>query len=263
MSTDIDNQYIFSKQELLYNPKEHNPTIFVYGLGSGGSHLTIALAKTGITNITVYDFDFVELDNIPAQFYTVQQGRTKMLKTLATAENVKNLTNLDIQTENVKIDDNFQPQVIRDSIHVLAIDNIETRKLLANKLKGFPVHVIDGRIGGFNYELHYFRADNQKQTEDYLKTLEGSFAELRCGEKCLWALNALTASKTVANIIKLTKEKPPSLMTNGHLLTETVLEKKQPVEAKTEPTKTITYSDNESVFDDEDDDEQEEDEEDW
>jgi molybdopterin/thiamine biosynthesis adenylyltransferase len=205
---------IFYKQVKLYNPKEYNPKVYVYGCGSIGSHVIIGLAKIGIKDITVYDYDVVEDGNKPAQFFDmVADG----LKTDNCARIVKDFTDTIIVPVKMKIDDEFQPNVEFGSIHIIAFDNIEARKILYNKLRGFPVWIIDGRIGGFQYEIYSFYEDNIK----YTKTLEGVFSEQECGMKCLWVVNSMISSKIVTNVIKITKGDIPKYMVIGNILGET------------------------------------------
>ena len=223
---EIDGKDIYVKQSKLYNPNQQNPKVFIYGAGSIGSHVTMGLAKIGISDITIYDYDTVELTNVPAQFFSVEQAQEEKTKTESIKSLVEYMTGIQIKTENLKIDDDFQPTPTINSIHILAIDNIEIRKLLALKLKGFPVHIIDGRIGGFNYDKYYLQAEDDDTFTEYLSSLEGEFSEEECGTKCLWALNSLVASKITTDIIKLTQGKQPSPFLRGNLLTEMVIEKK-------------------------------------
>ena len=212
----------FFKQSKLYNPHKHKPKIHVYGAGSIGSHVVIGLAKIGITDITVYDFDIVEESNIPAQFFAKRQAETKMFKTESIQYLTEYMTGIQIKTENIKIDEKFQPQISIDTIHILAFDNVEARRIIAEKIKDYPVYLIDGRIGGYNYEKYCLQATSPAY-ETYLKTLDGEFTELECGEKCLWVNNSLIASKIISDVIKLAQGKQPSPQVKGHALSDVVI----------------------------------------
>ena len=76
-----------------------------------------------------------------------------------------------------------------------------------NQLKGNLVYMIDGRIGKFNYEKYSFRCIDDTLTDKYIKTLDGVFSELECGEKCLWAVNSLLSSKIIGDVIRITENK--------------------------------------------------------
>lgn len=63
----------------LFDPHKFNTPVTVIGCGATGSWLTLCLAKLGIRDITVYDFDTVEAHNIPNQAFSISQiGRPKV-----------------------------------------------------------------------------------------------------------------------------------------------------------------------------------------
>jgi len=220
---------IYFKQAKLFNPHENQMNCFVYGAGSIGSHVVMGLAKIGIKNITVYDFDEIEDSNIPAQFYKME---SKGLKVDCLKKIVKEFTGIDIEIESKKIEEDFSPVISLNSIHIVAFDNIEGRKLLIEKLKDFPVVMIDGRIGGFNYQKYNIRCDNDKEVEDYLKTLDGEFSELECGEKCLWVVNSMISSLIVSDIIRLIKKQDVSFLTIGNIMSDrNIVKNKEVVES--------------------------------
>lgn len=212
----------FFKQNNLYNPnKDTQPKIIIYGCGSIGSHTAISLAKTGFKNIIIIDYDKVETSNIPAQFFTKESAGN--LKTSEINNLSLFLTGTPICPITLKIDENYTPDLTENSIHIMALDNIETRKIILKGLKGRNVHLIDTRIGGFNYEKHYIKCD--KNTDEYEKTLTGTFSETKCGEKCLWAVNTAISSLITADIIKISKKQRPNTLTKGHLMTTTKITK--------------------------------------
>lgn len=65
----------YSRQSNIFNRYEWNELgkqINVIGVGASGSWLTIALAKMGIENIRVYDFDTIGEHNIPNQAFNLE-----------------------------------------------------------------------------------------------------------------------------------------------------------------------------------------------
>lgn len=213
----------YYKQKKMYNPTaDKQPSIHIYGAGSIGSHVTIGVAKTGFTDITVYDYDTIEDGNKPAQFYDTESKGMKL-------ENIqritRQMTGTEISTVQGMIDESFQPVPSTGSIHVLAFDNIEARKILLQKLKGFPVIIIDGRIGGFNYEKYTITDTNN--TRHYETTLEGNFSEEECGNKCLWAVNMIIASNIIMDIVKISKEKEVYYILKGSALAPITINKKE------------------------------------
>lgn len=63
----------------LFDPTTFTQKVTVIGAGATGSWLVLQLAKLGIQNITVYDFDIVEAHNIPNQLYgALDVGKPKV-----------------------------------------------------------------------------------------------------------------------------------------------------------------------------------------
>ena len=226
---------IYAKQRLLLDPNDSeiaDKRIIVYGAGSGGSHITMGLCKLGFKNIQVIDFDTIEPTNLPAQFYPschydssgtlteTDYNANKIFKVNVLKELCKQMTGTDIEIRNEKLDEKSILEYAKDTIHIMAFDSIEARKMIFNNLKGYPLHYIDGRTGGFNYEKYYIYMTNEEAIKEYEKTFEGTFSDLKCGEKCLWALNLADSSKTLADVIKITKGLVPTFFFKSHLLSD-------------------------------------------
>tara|TARA_Y100000310_G_scaffold341019_1_gene438792 strand:+ start:2604 stop:3266 length:663 start_codon:yes stop_codon:yes gene_type:complete len=214
---------IYFKQKKLFNPHDSQPKIFIYGVGSIGSHVAVGLAKIGMNRIKVYDYDKLEPSNLPAQFYPVKY--LSSLKTEELRNMVLTMTGTLVETEKVMISTEFNPELDMSSIHIIAFDNIEARKIIWGKLLGYPVHFIDGRIGGFNFEKYYLNMNEDKNLEEYKQTLSGEFSDLECGEKCLWAVNSLIASKIIADVVKIVQRRKPSFMHKGNLMSDITITK--------------------------------------
>jgi molybdopterin/thiamine biosynthesis adenylyltransferase len=58
-----------SRHKELFNPATFTTPVTIIGAGATGSWLALILAKLGITNITVWDFDRVEAHNIANQIF--------------------------------------------------------------------------------------------------------------------------------------------------------------------------------------------------
>jgi len=226
---------IYAKQRLLLDPNNKEIAerrIIVYGAGSGGSHITMGLCKLGFKNIQVIDFDTIEPTNLPAQFYPsfrhdsdgklieVDYNKDKHFKVDVLKDLCKQMTGTDIEIRNEKLDEKSELDYAIDTIHIMAFDSIGARKIIFNNLKDFPLHYIDGRTGGFNYEKYYIYMTNKEALAEYEKTFEGTFSDLKCGEKCLWALNLADSSKTLADVIKITKNITPTFYFKSHLLSD-------------------------------------------
>lgn len=225
----IEKKDIYFKQKALFNPHDraNQRKIIVYGAGSIGSHVVVGLAKCGFKDITVIDFDTIEESNLPAQFYNQTQSHVESMKVSSLYNMVKTMVGNEIIPIQDKITEKSNLNIQNGTIHILAFDNIEGRKIVLDKLKDYPVHLIDGRIGGFNIEKYYINMLDENTYREYAKTLEGEFSELECGEKALWSVNSLIASKIIADVIKLTKGIKPTYEYKTNILDDLAIVRKE------------------------------------
>lgn len=189
----------FNRQNRLFNPKESNLNILIIGAGSTGSFVAFTLAKMGIENIKVVDYDKIEEHNLPNQYYRVKDiGKFKVD---ALKEIIKDFSDVEIDIENTKIDKDYSFEVDMNTIVINCVDNIESRKIMAESLKGFPVKIIDTRFGGEGYSIHYYNSGEEKEVEDYLKGLDLKIQKTSCGEKAIiYTINSIASE--ICNMVK-------------------------------------------------------------
>src|SRR3990167_4073203 len=106
--------------------------ITVIGAGAIGSWTTLALAKMGFANITVYDHDKVETVNLNAQVYGAYDvGRPKVS---ALHGHVKMMTGIDVETFPFM----YEKEENREAkgIWIFAVDSMKARRMVWDSLKG-------------------------------------------------------------------------------------------------------------------------------
>ena len=201
----------FSRQSRIYNPEKSNLDITIIGAGSTGSFTALNLAKMGIKKIKVIDFDIVEAHNLPNQFFRV--GDIGKPKVDALQEIIKEFTGTEIKTENVEIKDDYDFDINLNSIIMLCVDTMEVRKLIYEKIKDFPIKLIDTRFGGEGYSIHVVNLADDEEREKFEKGLEGEIAETPCGQKGI-IYTILSLASEVCNIVKKmdSSEKFPQLL---------------------------------------------------
>lgn len=106
----------------------------IAGLGGLGSHIAMALARTGIGQLHLVDFDSVEPSNLNRQVYTIEdlgKAKTEALKTRLKAVNPF----IEIKTDTVKVTEaNAHALFQNDSIVCEAFDHPESKAMLINVL---------------------------------------------------------------------------------------------------------------------------------
>ncbi len=166
------NPNYFTRQTGLANPENLTKDIGIIGAGTIGSWTAYTLLKMGCQKVCVYDFDNVEEGNVGSQIYTSTDiGK---LKTEALKEKLALLTEGRLETEEANITREAIPTSLFDKdIIILAVDNIETRKILFEvalwaELKSI---FIDARMAGNAIEIYTIPLTDSEKVEYYKTTL--------------------------------------------------------------------------------------------
>lgn len=201
----------YSRQSNIFNKNEFNIPINIIGAGATGSWLALMLAKMGITNITVWDFDVVEEHNLPNQLFELQDvGEAKVF---ALQRIIQNHTNIVINVKNEKVTRNTRLSGI---VFVLT-DTMGSRKYIYESLKFKPLVrlIVETRMGGNGGYIYTINPMDVNQHEKY----EGTFysdeeAEVSaCGTSISIVSTAINiASQAVWRLINYSNNKPNPFM---------------------------------------------------
>jgi len=132
-----------SRHQDLFEPHDFKHPVTIIGAGSTGSWLALALAKLGITDITVWDFDTVEEHNIPNQAFALLN--INETKAHAIAEEVLRATGT-----RIRIKDEAYVDEKLSGIVFLMVDSMAERKRIwegSIKMKSAVKHLIEPRLG--------------------------------------------------------------------------------------------------------------------
>ena len=148
----VQNDY--SRQINILNPEEFNKRINIIGVGATGSWMSLALAKMGLSNLHLYDFDTVGEHNLPNQMFGIRDINRN--KALSMRNIIKMLTGFVIKAKDEKIEGDTPLQGIvfmltdtmksRKDIYYKAIKNNPKVELLIETrmdLRGGRIYVID------------------------------------------------------------------------------------------------------------------------
>jgi molybdopterin/thiamine biosynthesis adenylyltransferase len=151
----------------LFNPNTFNEPVHLVGVGATGSWVALSLAKLGVTDITVWDFDVVEEHNVPNQAFGIMDIGS--YKVAALEKMILDLTGTKIKTQGVAV--TKQPLA---GIVFLMVDSMKARKeIWENCLRYKPLvkHVIEPRMG-----LHVGRVYNVNPlSPTQVKAYEGTY----------------------------------------------------------------------------------------
>jgi len=109
-------------------------TVAICGLGGLGSNIAISLARAGVGNLILIDFDQVDISNLHRQQYKACQ--VGMDKTAALADNLKDISPyITVTTHTLKItENNFHELLQKADIICEAFDNAEEKAMLVNNI---------------------------------------------------------------------------------------------------------------------------------
>jgi molybdopterin/thiamine biosynthesis adenylyltransferase len=108
----------------LLDPNKCNIPVLIVGAGATGGYTALALAKMGLTDITIYDADLIEEHNFSNQVYPIKM--LGMNKALAIKEVIKEYTEVEITA----IPRMFTKNDAVEGIVISALDSMKGRKML-------------------------------------------------------------------------------------------------------------------------------------
>lgn len=148
--TTTTNQFLWSQD--IFNPEfDKQPKIVIVGAGWIGCGTTFALAQLGFKDITVIDFDEVELKNTSSQLY--KQEDIGKMKVQALHDNVLAFTWTDIQVFN----DKFKPEYVKDAdIVIAAVDVMSVRKEILEACTIKTKRFIDCRMASNYFHIYNY-----------------------------------------------------------------------------------------------------------
>ena len=184
----------FSRHAQLFDPNEFNTPVTVLGAGATGSFLVLYLAKLGIKNITVYDFDIIEEHNVPNQVFglpDVGKPKVEVLKEL-----IKTQTGTEIVAHNTR----YVSQRLTGYVFN-CVDSMETRKRVweqSVRLKPSIKLYVEPRIGLDLARIYAIQPMKVSQHAPYEATFySDEEAEVSA---CGTSLSVVTSSATTAGL---------------------------------------------------------------
>lgn len=194
MQPDLTNRFVN-----IFDPTKNPMSITIVGAGSIGSTLALWLARLGIKDLTVVDFDVVEDHNLGHQSY----GKSDIgaLKTGALYDIIREATGTEIKT----IDEKITGKDLKTDILVMGVDSMAARKeIVTNAEFSF---LVDGRMGGETFNIYTL---NTFDKDDYLEALydDDTASPLPCGGKSIGYISLLIGGLMENQIKKIINSEP-------------------------------------------------------
>ena len=161
----IQNDY--SRQVNILNPEEFNTIITIIGAGATGSWVAFSLAKMGLSNLHIYDFDEVGMHNLPNQMFGVRDIDRN--KALSIRNIIKLFTGFTVNARNEKVDGSVPLQ----GIVFMLTDTMKSRKDIYNRaIKNNPSIdlLIETRMDLRGGRIYVVDPKDREQTKMYEQT---------------------------------------------------------------------------------------------
>ena len=198
---ELTNEHLTRQLDLI-PMKSLGLPIKVIGAGAIGSFAALQLVKMGFTDLEVWDFDSVSVENMSCQFYRFKDiGKPKVE---ALKELILDFTGVEIEVHNER----YAPNPAHNGVVLVAVDCMEARKQIWNSITSsmFNVsYVIDPRMGAEDCALYVMNPFDGKDSTAYEKTLYTNAAAVqeRCTAKAtIYTSNLLSGmvAKAIKNI---------------------------------------------------------------
>ena len=151
-----------STQDVL---KLHNAKVCVVGVGGLGGYVVEILARIGVLNLTVVDYDVFEPNNLNRQLFSEESLLGAYKADAAVARIAK--VNADVAITAVKeklTAENAEKILTGHDVIIDALDNIQTRLMLADTCARLNIPMVHGSIAGwFGQVASIFPGDTTMQ----------------------------------------------------------------------------------------------------
>lgn len=185
----------YNRQLDIFDNRTFNKTVHVIGGGATGSWVTMMLAKLGVKDVHIWDFDIVENHNIPNQAFNLHQiGESKCQANIDLA---KDFGDMYYTAHNEAVDGD----TLLEGIVFILTDTMGSREDIfkrACKLKPNVKLVIETRMGLDMCRIYTIDPMDLTQIKKYEATLyDDSEAEVSA---CGTSKSVITSAMTTASI---------------------------------------------------------------
>ncbi len=173
-------QVYLTRQADLIKPEHLTKRIVIIGAGAVGSFTALTLAKMGFKNITVYDGDTIDPENMNCQFYPISAiGKSKVL---VLQKLIQEFTDVTIKAVNdMYVPDTHGP--LRGDVLVSAVDSMAVRRMVFENC--MCTHLLDARMGAEYIQTYHVFSDSSKMQDNYKASLytDAEAVQERCTAK--------------------------------------------------------------------------------
>ena len=200
MSTDLTSRYDGIGNNI------HEYTYHVLGCGAIGSSAALQLVRMGATNLCLYDYDKVSIENVGVSQYDMRHVGIEKVKALSYI-----LDDINPDTNIHQFNEKFKELCAGErNVAILGFDSMEARLHAVEALctgGTRPLFIIDGRMGAEHYQQYVFKAPTlRKYKATWYSDTEGDVEP--CNSKATSYCSNMSGSFIVNAVRKLITNQP-------------------------------------------------------
>lgn len=199
-----------SRHISVFNPASVKNDIHIIGVGATGSFVAMQIARMGVPVLNIYDFDDVEIHNIPNQYYDTEDiGK---LKIDALDEKLHKINpDITVNKSNAKVTAEDISKM--EGYVFLLVDSMKVRKELWEAAKNNPniINVWESRLGSDQARVYSLPIEEGKDYSKYEQDFyDDDNAEVSaCGTSItVLPIVLQTASLMIVQFIDLVMDNP-------------------------------------------------------
>lgn len=184
----------FSRQHEIFDATQFKEQVHIIGCGATGSAVALNLAKMGIENIHIYDFDTVEEHNLPNQQFGLKDIGEYKAKALQANIMAQTGIYVNAHTEKVTGKEKFK------GIVFLLVDSMKARNEIFHKAIKYKPHIkmmIETRMALRGGSISVINPQDLRQCKQFEETLfSDEQAEVSA---CGHSVSIITSANIIAN----------------------------------------------------------------
>lgn len=131
--------------------------VLVIGVGGVGQHVATYLVTNGVSNLTIVDFDKVEISNLNRQILLTEDDIGKLKVEVVKSALLARNSESHIEAINFKIDDSNIDSLVKDYDLVIdAVDNWKSKLVIAKGCKGNKIPFLHIGVDGYKGQYCLF-----------------------------------------------------------------------------------------------------------
>lgn len=131
--------------------------VLIIGVGGVGQHVSTYLVTNGVTNLTIVDYDKVELSNLNRQILLTELDLGKLKVDVVKSALLSRNSDAHIESLNLKVDESNIDELVKDYDLVIdAVDNWKAKLIIAKACKDNIVPFLHIGVDGYKGQYCLF-----------------------------------------------------------------------------------------------------------